>query len=65
VRSYRTNDGTRKILRETKLSPGMTLKPGGAGFRIKVERRENQAIRGQRNTSVRPTRQAQRIRLAE
>ena len=40
----RVNANLAKILRETPLNPGMTLKPDGEGFRIKAEVRENQAL---------------------
>ena len=40
----RVNANLAKILRETPLNPGMTMKTDGDGFRIKAELRENQAL---------------------
>jgi predicted DNA-binding transcriptional regulator YafY len=40
----RVNANLAKILHETPLNPGMTLKPDGDGFRIKADVRENQAL---------------------
>jgi predicted DNA-binding transcriptional regulator YafY len=58
----RVNANLAKILRETPLNASMTMKPDGAGFRIKAEVRENQALyrwilgHGQAIEILRPTR---------